>query len=128
MSTNPDRGSGKLGCIIILLILAATIFLSMKAGPVYLAKVNFQDDLNSITSKAGVYNWTEKKISREVLTAAESYGFAVTSDGIRVVRRNLYQQAPRIEVNVTLSKPVDFAGYIHEFRFEAKSTGLIGSL
>ena len=128
MKKNSERGSGKPGCLFTLLVVAAVIFLSIKIIPVFIAKVNFEDDLTSITSKAGVYSWSERAIIKEINTAAEAYGFETSKEGIEINRRNKFQQTPRIIILVKYSKTVEFPGYTHIFKFESTTTGLIGRL
>lgn len=128
MAFSKEQGAGRIGCLFILLLLLLVIYISFKAGPVYLDKVNFEDDLNSITSKAGVYGWTDRHLTREILTAAEAYAFEIKGDDIKINRINRFQQAPRIMVTVKFTKDLELPGYVHNFKFEATSSGLIGSL
>lgn len=128
MNMRSGRGSGKPGCLFVLLIVAAIVFLCIKIIPVYIAKINFEDDLKGITSKAGVYAWSERMIVREINTAAEAYGFETSGEDIEINRRNKFQQAPRIVILVRYRKSIEFPGYTHLFRFESTSTGLIGRL
>jgi len=128
MNKSSERGEAKLGCIFLLLVIAVLVFLVFKIGPMYVDKVNFEDDLNSITNKAGVYAWSERMIAKEIVTAAEAYGFQTSSEEIEINRLTKYQQAPRIVINVQFSKSIGFPGYTHLFKFEASSTGLIGRL
>jgi len=128
LALSRELGGGRIGCVFILLLLLLILFISFKAGPVYLDKVNFGDDLNSITSKAGVYAWNDRRIAREIMTAAEAYDFEINRDDIKVNRINRYQQAPRIMVTVKFRRDLELPGYTHHFTFEATSSGLIGSL
>lgn len=128
MNIRSEKGSGNIGCLFVLLIVAAVIFLCIKIIPVYVAKINFEDDLESITSKAGVYAWSERMIIREITTAAEAYGFETSENDIEINRRNKFQQAPRIVILVRYRKSIEFPGYTHFFKFESTSTGLIGRL
>ena len=128
MKKNSEHGSGKPGCLFTLLVVAAVIFLCIKIIPVYVAKVNFEDDLTSITSKAGVYAWSERMIVKEINTAAEAYGFQTSRESIEINRRNKFQQTPRLILLVKYSKTVEFPGYTHVFKFESTTTGLIGRL
>ena len=128
MNKNPERGEVRPGCLFILLLTVVLIFLVIRIGPVLVAKINFEDDLNSITSKAGVFAWSEKVIVREINTATAAYGFKTSRDDITITRTNRYQQAPRIIVSVKFSKAVEFPGYTYVFKFESTSAGLIGRL
>ncbi len=128
MRNNSERGSGKSGCLLTLLVVALVIYLCVKIVPVYVAKVNFEDDLTGITSKAGVYSWSERAIIKEVNTAAAAYGFTTSGEDITITRRNRYQETPRIIVLVRYSKTVEFPGYTYVFEFESTTTGLIGRL
>lgn len=128
MNSYEIRGGGRLGCFLLLLVIAGLLFIGTKVGPVYLAKINLEDDLTSITSKAGVYGWTERMISKEIMSTAQSLGFKINNEDIRISRINRYQQAPRIQVTIKVSKKVEFPGYTHVFVFDLQSSGLIGAL
>ena len=94
----------------------------------YVDKVNFEDDLKSITNKAGVFAWSERMTAKEIVTAAEAYGFQTSGEEMEINRVTRYQQTPRIIINVKFSKSIVFPGYTHVFKFESTSTGLIGRL
>jgi len=128
MNMKMAKGEGKIGCLFFLILAIILVFGLIKITPVYLAKVNFSDDIDNITSRAGVYGWTERMIRKEINTAAVSYGFQVAEDDILVTRTNKYQQTPRVMVTVRFSKGVEFPGFAYVFKFEHNATGLIGSL
>ena len=128
MKANRQLGNGKIGCLIWILALAALVFLIIRVSPVYVAKINFQDDLDKITSKAGANGWSERMIRAEVKKLAEDLEFDVSSDDIQVVRRSRFEQAARVTVIVKISRPVSVPGFYHVFEFECESSGLIGTL
>lgn len=128
MNRNSERGEGRTGCLFVLVIIAALAFLTFKIGPVYIDKVNFEDDLKTITSKAGVYSWSERMIAREISNAAEGYDFKTSKEDMEINRRTRYQEIPKIVISVKCRKPIEFPGYTYVFSFESTATGLIGRL
>lgn len=128
MNRNSECGEGRLGCLFVLAVITVLVFLIFKIIPVYVDKVNFEDDLKSITNKAGVFAWSERMTAKEIVTAAEAYGFQTSGEEMEINRITRYQQTPRIIINVKFSKSIVFPGYTHVFKFESTSTGLIGRL
>ncbi len=128
MYSNLERGSGKMGCLVMLLVMAALVFLIVNIAPVYVAKINFQDDLDKITSKAGARGWSERMIKAETKKLAEDLEFSISNEDIEIVRRRRFEQAARIIITAKIRRSVSIPGFTHTFEFKCTSSGLIGSL
>ena len=128
MKKNRELGNGKIGCLLWILVLGALVFLIIQISPVFVARINFQDDLDKITSRAGASGWSERMIKAEVKKLADDMDFDISDEDILVERRRRYEQAARIEITARISRPVSLPGFYHVFEFECTSTGLIGTL
>ena len=122
------RGNGKLGCLLILLVLAVALFLTTKIGPVYFDKINFEDDLARIVNRAGSENWRDQPIREQILTTARGMNFEIGRDDVKINRIGRFQSASRLRVVVVYRRTVSFPGYTHVFRFESEAVALMGRL
>lgn len=123
-----QRGSGRLGCLVVILLLGTFFFSSYKIGPVLLYKVNFQDDLERIVSRAGAENWSDRAIIEHILAAGRVETFELTPDDIEIQRASRFEQAGRLRVRVIYRRPVELPGYVYIMHFKSESEGLIGRL
>ena len=122
------RGESKVGCLVITLVLAASIFLTYKIGPVYFDKVSFEDEVTRIVNRAGAENWKDQTIQAQILSTARSMGFEVARERIKIDRLGRFQSASRLKVIITFGRLVEFPGYKHFFQFNSEFTALIGRL
>ncbi|MDR3671604.1 MAG: hypothetical protein P4L36_12215 [Holophaga sp.] len=54
-SHSSQRGEGKIGCILTLLVFLAALALGLKVVPVYYANSNLQEYANDVAGEAGLY-------------------------------------------------------------------------
>ena len=125
MRIREQRGEGAVGCLVILLLAAAFTYCSFKVIPVYIDSMNFDEDLAREASRAGANVWTDEKIKRDVLQMARFRSFRLADRDIVVARSGPLRG--EVRVTVSYSVPVVFPGYTHVFRFQARSSSLIGS-
>ena len=61
-----NRGEGKAGCLLMLLLVVISLFLGYKIAPVYMDKINFEDEMARIEAfyDARTYTLKAEEISR----------------------------------------------------------------
>lgn len=123
-----NRGESKAGCLLMLLLVVVSLFLAYKIAPVYMDKINFEDEMTRIVNRAGAENWNDKAIRDQIVTSARGYGFAIDNKQIKVDRAGRFQSASRLHVTATYRRAVEFPGYSRVFHFDSEATALIGRL
>lgn len=123
-----DPGMGRFGFLVAVSFLVLLIFGAYKAGPVYLDKINFEDDLMQIATKAGAEAWSERTIREHIIKAGRAYKFHVTRDEVEITKTPRGQAAPKLFITVKFSRPVEVSGYVHVFEFTSEVSSLIGRL
>lgn len=123
-----ERGEGKLGCTVTLLLLVTFVYLSIKTVPIYLAKVEFDEGMSRIASQAGSTNMPSKAIAERVKALAKSGEFEVDPEDIRVTRSTSFQTVPEIKIDVDFQRRLELPGYVYVFRFNSKVSSMIGRL
>lgn len=123
-----NRGESRAGCLSMLLLVLVSLFLAYKVAPVYMDKINFEDEMARIVNRAGAENWQDRIIRDQIVTSARGFGFAIEKNKIKVDRTGRFQSASRLHVTMTYERPVDFPGYHYVFAFESEATALIGRL
>lgn len=123
-----ERGEGKLGCLVVLLLLGVFVFISAKTVPVYLDKLEFEDELARVASKAGVDASETKAVEKKVLAVAASKDFDATPDDVTVVRVAKFGPS-EIRIRVLYRRKVNFVGDLnYVFHFESKVSSFVGRL
>ncbi|HEV8131751.1 MAG TPA: hypothetical protein VGQ81_10895 [Acidobacteriota bacterium] len=120
-----QKGEGRVGCLLVLLLAVVFGYASFKIIPIYIDKMNFDEQLAREASKAGAGFWTDEKIKQDVLQIAHFRGFEMGEDDITVSRTRSVGGEVRIETKYKVT--ADFPGYIHVFKFESKSSSIVGS-
>lgn len=123
------RGEGKLGCLLFTLFLACIVYSSVQIVPAYMAKLNFEEDLDRITSRAAVDNWQERFVRDQIRLAATAHGLQLRSrESITISRTSQFKTTPSLRIKVRYQRPVSFLGYIYVFEFESQSSSIVGRL
>lgn len=122
------RGEGRLGCLVVLLVVILFIYVARLAVPVYLSKINFEEDLSLVAARAGADDWGVDYIRAQVQNAAQERGFKIAPGDLKVSRSSTVTGRPRIVIEVIYRTEVHFPGYTYEFEFESKATSIIGRL
>lgn len=123
-----NRGESRVGCVLMLLLVSVSLFLAYKIAPVYMDKINFEDEMARIVNRAGAENWRDQTIRDQIATSARGFGFAIEKNKIKVDRLGRFQSASRLHVTMTYERPVNFPGYRYVFSFKSDATALIGRL
>lgn len=123
-----EKGEGKLGCLVIVLILFSLVYLAIKIAPVYIDRIEFEEELSRIASRAGAETWSEYFVKEQVVNSAKERQFDLRPADIEVSRGTRFQPTPRVTIRAKYKRVVEFPGYIHTFEFESEGEGLIGRL
>ncbi len=123
-----QRGEGKFGCLVVLLLLAIFVFICLKTVPVYLDKLDFEDGLSRIASRAGAEAAKPKLVVERVLALAAGKEFEVTEDDVTVQQIAKFGPAPEIKISVTFRRTVKFPGFDYTFHFESTVSSFVGRL
>lgn len=105
-----QRGEGKLGCIIGLLILVAAVFVAYKMIPVRVRATEFRDAVHDNARSAG--RMSQAAITKAIATKAYQLELPVTEKDIKLQRTS-----DSISVQVEYVVPVEFPGYTYNWRF-----------
>ena len=109
-----ERGEGKLGCLVgvILLLLAALI--AYKMIPVKVKAADLRDAIQDEAKSAGQN--TDKQIMAAILRRAQILELPVTEEQVRIDRA-----VNSIKIDVEYTVPVEFPGYTHQWHFRVKT-------
>ncbi len=122
------RGEGKLGCLIVLGLLGIFVFISLKTVPVYLDKLEFEDELARVASRAGVESAATTAVEKKVLAVAASKEFDVMPEDVTVIRTAKFGPS-EIRIRVIYRRKVNFVGDLnYVFHFESKVSSFVGRL
>ncbi|HEY3132643.1 MAG TPA: hypothetical protein VGL91_24550 [Acidobacteriota bacterium] len=125
MSLGNQRGEGRVGCLLVVFVAIVFGYASFKIIPIYIDKMNFDEELAREASKAGSGFWTDEKIKADVLQIGRFRNFDMTEDDISVIRTRAIGGEVRIEAKYKVA--ADFPGYTHVFKFQSKSSSIVGS-
>ncbi len=124
-----QRGSGRAGCLLVLLVTIVFVFLCSKVVPVYLDKYEFEDDLARLAAKAGAAAWANDFLKMQVIEAASAKDFVIAKeDDIEVDRASPYGGIPQVKIKIAYEKTVELPGYEYTFRFHSDVSSFVGSL
>jgi hypothetical protein len=123
-----ERGEGKFGCFLTLLLIIAFVYIGIQALPVYLDRMDFEEGMARLASQSGVSNWNNQQIVDRIKALARSEDFSVEVEKIEIRRTTGFQAVPEIKIRVDYWREVEFPGYIHTFRFTSEVSSIIGRL
>jgi len=124
-----QRGAGRTGCLLVLLISIVVVFACVKVIPVYLDKYEFEDDLGRLASKAGAAGWAGDFLKMQVIEAASAKDFVIEKEeDIEVSSASPYGGIPEVKVKIAYEKTVDLAGYEYTFKFQSDVSSFVGAL
>ena len=123
-----QRGDGKLGCIATLTLMGALIYLAVKCVPVYLAKIEFEEELARVVSQAGAQVLSPEALSKNVERIAELHEFEIVPGTLSSKRKPSVNGPPKMQLDVSYFRRVEFPGYVHRFVFSAKTSTFVGRL
>jgi hypothetical protein len=117
------QGTGAVGCLFYLLVLAVLVLVGVRVLPVYYAYTTFESDIKTEISRAGARFYDDDLIIRDVLDLARKNEINVARDDVTVERAG-----GQIQLTVHSVEPVDFLVYQHTLVFDIKASSFIGHL
>ncbi len=121
-----ETGEGKLGCLVSLALLVVFGFICFRTIPVFLDKMDFEDQLERIASEAGARAWDPDVVKHQVEELARNKEFTTTPEDLQVLRSG--GRGGDLRININYWRSVDFVGYIYTFRFRAEIKSFVGAL
>lgn len=123
-----EEGKGALGCLVTLLITLTFVLACFRVVPVYLDKLDFEDDLARLTARAGSENLSSRFIRTEIHRLALMRHFEIGDRDIKIDRSYPFASAPQISIHIVYRRPIDFVFYHRTFEFSEEDTTLVGRL
>ena len=117
---------GRTGCLVVLLVTILFSFLCYKMGPVYLAKVELEDEMARLVSRAGSQHMTQRAVRNNVERVARRHEFSIEPDSLKATRTQGFARAAELRVRVTFFREVDLAVFKYRFSFSYKASTFIG--
>ena len=110
------RGRSSLGCLMTLLVLAATAYFAVNVGEVYLRAYRFEDAMRAEARFAA--RRTDEEIRRRLLARADSLGLP---DGARSVR--VRRTPSKVVIWAEYYDPVELPLMVKDFYFNPQAEG-----
>ena len=118
-----SEGKGLFGCVVLIVLFLATIFVTIKLAPIYYANYNLESEVKTEVSRAGAHSLTDEVIIKDVLNLAKRNEIRLKKENISVQRF-----AGQIHIELNYSVPVDFIIFERDLDFRIKESSFIGSL
>jgi len=129
MSMRGQRGEGKAGCLVFIALAILAGYIFAKTVPVYLDKMDFEDELKRVASEGGARNWTSDIVFERVMNLAKAKEFDTQKEQIRVVKTGGDKAGGEIRIDVKYQRTVDFSGYYtYTFKFHSRVSSFVGTL
>lgn len=113
-----ERGEGRLGCLVGLILLGVAIFVAWKVIPVKVKVAEMRQTVVDEAKSAGTHN--DDRIRGAILSKAREDNLPVTEQDITISRGN-----GDISVTVVYTIPIVFPGYTYNWHREEFATNPI---
>ena len=119
-----ERGETKLGCLVLIVLVAILGYLCYRVIPVYLERDGFHDSLLTIAGRATLQGWGNRRIVNRVVQLGVDSNFTVEQKDIQVQHM---RGRPEVVIVVNYSRTEEFpGGYVYKFYFRSVAPGLLG--
>ena len=119
-----ERGKTKLGCLVLIVLVAMLGYLCYRVVPVYLERDGFHDSLLTIAGRATLQGWGNRRIVDRVLRLGVDSNFTVEQKDIQVQH---IRGRPEVVLVVNYSRTEEFpGGYVYKFYFRSVAPGSLG--
>ena len=113
-----ERGEGRLGCLVGVILLLAAALIAYKMIPVKVKAADLRDAIEDEAKSAGQHS--DKQILSAILKRAQILELPVTEDKVQINR-----SANSIQIDVQYTVPIEFPGYTHQWKFHHKTNNPI---
>jgi len=110
-----NRGEGKLGLLIAIIVVAAAIFAGSKFLPVYVASYDLKDTLRREVQGASLKS--DKAIVATILAKSKELKLPIGPENIDAKRTNA-----KFTLRIHFTKELDLALFTYTFRFDEKES------
>jgi hypothetical protein len=117
------EGKGMIGCVLLLVVIGAAIYLGIVLAPIYYANFNLESGVKTEISRAGAHFLDDETMIKDVLDLARRNEVRLTRENISVDRF-----AGQVHLTIHYAVPVDFILFEHDLNFEIKESSFIGTL
>ena len=119
-----ERGETKLGCLVLIVLVAMLGYLCYRVIPVYLERDGFHDSLLTIAGRATLQGWGNRRIVNRVMQLGVDRNFTVEQKDIQVQH---IRGRPEVVLVVNYSRTEEFpGGYVYKFYFRSVAPGSLG--
>ena len=119
-----ERGDTRLGCLVLVLLVAILGYLCYRIIPVYLERDGFHDALLTIAGRATIGRWENRRIINRVMQLGENRNFTIEQKDIQI--QNI-RGRPEVVLVVNYSRTEEFpGGYVYKFYFRSVAPGSLG--
>ena len=110
-----QRGEGRVGLVIALIVLGVAIFAGTKFVPVYVAAYDLKDTIRREAQGAALK--TDEQIRKTILAKGAELDLPIGRDNIEASRSNT-----KFTLRVRFTKDLDMALFIYKFRFDERES------
>jgi len=103
-----ERGEGRLGCLVGLILLAIAVFIAWKMIPVKVKAAEMRQVVVDEAKAAGTHN--DEKIKGAIMQKVFDTKLPVTEEDVHITRAN-----GEITVDVEYDVPIDFPGFTYKW-------------
>ena len=75
-----SEGKGLFGCMVLLVVFIAVVFVAIKLAPLYYSNYNMESDLKTEVSRAGAHSFTDDQIVKDILDLAKKIREAINDN------------------------------------------------
>jgi len=118
-----SEGKGLFGCVVLLVVFIAAVFVIAKLAPLYYANYSLETEVKTEVSRAGAHSFSDETVIKDILDLAKRNEVPLQKENITIQR-----SAGQIHIKVVYSIPVDFLILQRDINFEIKGSSFIGSI
>jgi len=108
-----ERGEGRVGLLITLIVVAVAIFLGVKYVPVRIAAYEFRDILRE-EARYGAVRYDDTTVAKRILEKAKELEVPLKNKDLKVKRTN-----SQMIITASYEQPIDFKVTTYVYRFHA---------
>lgn len=105
-----ERGEGKVGCVISLILFIAAVFVAFKMIPVKVRAADMRQTIVDEAKAAG--NRGDVRIRRAIMTKAQELELPLSDKGLVINRGH-----SKIKITADYTVPIEFPGYTYQWKF-----------
>ena len=113
-SRKSERGEGRVGLLVALIVVAIAIFLGVKIIPVRIAAYEFRDVIREECRYGAVRN-DDKAVAKRIMNKARELEIPLRASDLKVHRTN-----SEMIINATYEQAIDLKVTTYTYRFQAK--------